>query len=177
LLERLGVPFRCRAPDCDEAALKRAGSDPAGLAEKLAHAKAASVMAFEPGAVVIGCDQVVNFDGRIFGKPATAERAIDQLVTLAGHTHQLITSMAVLSESDVIKVTNFSVLRMRRLSRAAIKRYVEADQPFDCAGSYKLESRGIVLFSRIKTSDHTAIMGLPLISLVSSLRELGFEIP
>jgi 7-methyl-GTP pyrophosphatase len=66
---------------------------------------------------------------------------------------------------------------MRNLSRAAIERHIAVDQPLDCAGSYKLESRGIVLFDRIQTEDHTAITGLPLVALVTILRELGFEIP
>ena len=66
---------------------------------------------------------------------------------------------------------------MRRLSRAAIERYVAADQPLDCAGAYKLESRGIVLFEKIESDDHTAVTGLPLIALVTILRELGYEIP
>ena len=66
---------------------------------------------------------------------------------------------------------------MRPLSREAIERYVAADRPLDCAGSYKLESRGIVLFDRIESDDHSAITGLPLIALVTILRELGFAIP
>jgi septum formation protein len=177
LLERLGVPFRCRAPLCDESALNKKGSGALALAEELAHAKAQSVFALEPAAVVIGCDQVVSLGDRILGKPGTAERAFEQLGMLSGRSHQLITAMAVLSEGHVQRVTNVSVLRMRRLSRAAIERYVEADRPFDCAGSYKLESRGIVLFSQIETSDHTAITGLPLISLVATLHEMGFPIP
>jgi septum formation protein len=177
LLERLGVPFRCCAPSCDESALKRKESDAAALADKLAYAKAASVFALQPDAVVIGCDQVVSCDGRILGKPGTAERAVKQLAAMSGRSHQLITAMAVLGEGHDMRVTNVSTLRMRRLSRAAIARYVEADQPLDCAGSYKLESRGIVLFSRVKTEDHTAILGLPLISLVTALREMGFRLP
>jgi septum formation protein len=177
LLERLGVPFRWRAPLVDESALKASVSDPVGLADKLALAKAESVLAHEADAVVIGCDQVVSFRGRILGKPGTAAGAIAQLALLAGHTHQLITSSAVVRQGEVVRATNVSLLRMRRLSRAAIERYVHADQPFDCAGSYKLESRGIVLFSRIKTEDYTAIIGLPLVSLVTTLREMEFNIP
>jgi septum formation protein len=68
-------------------------------------------------------------------------------------------------------------LQMRRLSLAAIERYVAADQPIDCAGAYKLESRGIVLFEKIESDDQTAVTGLPLIALVTILRELGYEVP
>src|SRR5437879_3201145 len=84
LLQRLGVPFRWRAPLCDESVLSREESDPGELAGRLARAKAASVLADEPGAAVIGCDQVVSFDGQIFGKPMTAAGAADQLSAMAG---------------------------------------------------------------------------------------------
>jgi septum formation protein len=177
LLERFGLPFRCRAPCCDEVALQGVDPDPSELAERLAYAKAASVFALEPDSVVIGCDQVISLGGRILSKPGTPARAIDQLAEMAGRTHQVITALVVLAKGRVVRVTSTSTLRMRRLSREAIKRYVDADQPLDCAGSYKIESRGIVLFNRINTDDHTAITGLPTIALVTILRELGFEMP
>ena len=85
--------------------------------------------------------------------------------------------MVVVCGERVLEHTDVTRLRMRRLSRAAIERYVAADRPLDCAGSYKLESRGIVFFDRIESDDQTAVTGLPLIALVSILRELGFEIP
>jgi len=179
LLERLGVPFRCRAPLCDEATIQRreVGTEPRLLAEELALAKASSLVGDEPGATVIGCDQLVSFEGRVFGKPCTTERAVDQLAAMAGRTHELITALVVIQGGAIRGHTDISRLRMRQLSRAAIERYVAADRPLDCAGSYKLESRGIVLFDRIETEDQTAITGLPLIALVTILRELGFAIP
>jgi septum formation protein len=177
LLERLGVPFRCRAPRCDERGLKQTESDARSLAEGLAHAKAASLLVDEPGTTIIGCDQLVSFQGRIFGKPETADRAVDQLATMAGHSHELITALVVIGGDRVFRHTDVTTLWMRPLSRAALARYVAADQPLDCAGSYKLETRGIALFERIQSDDHTAITGLPLIALVSILRGLGYEIP
>ena len=179
LLERLGVPFRCRAPLCDEAALQRqwSGLEPRPFTENLAMAKATSLAAEETGSAIIGCDQVVAFEGRIFGKPGSAERAVDQLVMMSGRTHELITAMVVLRGAEIFLHTDVTRLRMRTLSREAIERYVAADLPMDCAGSYKLESRGIVLFDRIDSEDHSAITGLPLIALVTILRELGFPIP
>jgi septum formation protein len=177
LLDRLGVPFRCRAPRCDEAAVKEQEPDPRRLAERLAFAKAESLLADEPDAAIFGCDQLVAFHGQIFGKPGTVARAVEQLSEMAGQTHELHTALVVLYQEQVIRHTDVTTLRMRSLSRAAINRYIAADQPLDCAGSYKLESRGIVLFDRIETDDHTAITGLPLIALVSILRELGYEIP
>jgi septum formation protein len=179
LLERLGVPFRSQAPRCDEAAIQRAeaGTEPRLLAEKLALAKASSLLADEPHAVIIGCDQIASFEGRIFGKPGSVARAIDQLAAMAGQEHELITALVVIRGARILRHTDVTRLRMRRLSRDAIDRYVAADQPLDCAGGYKLESRGIVLFDRIETDDHTAITGLPLIALVTILGELGWAIP
>jgi len=177
LLDRLGLPFRCRAPRCDEEAAKGQKPDARTLAEQLALAKAASLLADEPDVAIIGCDQLVAFQGRIFGKPGTVAHAVEQLSEMAGQSHELYTALVVVHRERVIRHINVTSLRMRNLSRPAIERYIAADQPLDCAGSYKLESRGIVLFDRIQTDDHTAITGLPLVSLVSILRDLGYEIP
>jgi len=177
LLGRLGIPFRWRPPVCDESTLKLGAWNPVQLAEKLAEAKAASLALEEKTAAIIGSDQVVSFQGQVFGKPGTPERAVEQLLALSGQTHELITSMAVIQGSRTFRHTDVTLLQMRPLSRAAVERYVSADQPLDCAGSYKIESRGIVLFERIESEDQTAIPGLPLIALVSILRDLGFEIP
>jgi septum formation protein len=177
LLERLGVPFRACAPLCDEESFKRDDQDPRSLAESLARAKAASLSGAEPYASIIGCDQVVSFQGQVFGKPSTFARAVDQLTVMAGHTHELITALVVMQGDRLLRHIDVTSLRMRALSRSAIERYVAADQPLDCAGAYKLEARGIVLFEKIETDDHTAITGLPLIALVTILRELGYDVP
>lgn len=177
LLERLGVPFRCRAPRIDEEALKTGNLDPRSLAERLATAKAESLIVDEPDATVIGSDQLVALAGRVFGKPGGAEGAVDQLAALAGRSHDLITALAVWHEGRTILHTDVTTLHMRPLTRAEIARYVAADRPLDCAGAYKLEERGIALFERIDTADHTAITGLPLIALTTILRALGFAIP
>jgi septum formation protein len=179
LLERLGIPFRCRPPLCDESALHResSGLETRRLAEKLAFAKASSVAGEEPNSAIIGCDQLVSFEGRIFGKPGTADRAVDQLASMSGRTHELITALVVIRGAEVCHHTDITRLRMRPLAREAIERYVAADRPLDCAGGYKLESRGIVLFDRIESEDHSSVTGLPLIALVTILRELGFPIP
>jgi len=177
LLERLGVPFRACAPLCNEESFKRNGQNPRSLAESLAQAKAESLVRPEPDATIIGSDQLVSFQGHVFGKPGSVARAVDQLTAMAGHTHELITALVVMHAGRIFRHTDVTSLRMRRLSRSAIERYVAADQPLDCAGSYKLEARGIVLFEEIETADHTAITGLPLIALVTILRELGYDVP
>src|SRR5262245_30018784 len=177
LLERLGIPFRAKAPVCDESLLKAAESDPIRLAERLAHAKAESLLACELGATIIGGDQLVSFEGRVLGKPLSEERAIEQLLAMSGQAHELITAMVVLKGAQIFRHTDVTKLHMRLFSRPEIERYVQNERPLDCAGSYKFESRGIALFERIDSEDQTAITGLPLIALVSILRHLGFEIP
>jgi septum formation protein len=177
LLERLKVTFRVMAPICDESLLKAEESNPVRLAERLAHMKAASLCKHDPRATFIGGDQVVSFQGQIFGKPLTAERAVEQLMSLSGQTHELITAMVVLKGARVFSHTDVTKLHMRPLSRREIERYVASEHPLDCAGSYKIESQGIVLFERIESEDQTAVSGLPLIALVSILRLIGFEIP
>ena len=179
LVERLGVPFRSEDPAVDESAWKSEmiGKAPLALAEALALAKASAVAARFPESVVIGGDQVVAFDDQILGKPGTDERAVAQLHEMSGRSHELITAMVVIAPGRTFRETNVATLRLRPLSLRSIKRYVEADHPSDCAGSYKLEARGIALFDRIEADDHSAITGIPLIALTSILIELGFEIP
>lgn len=177
LLERLGVPFRCVAPGVDEEAFKALNLLPQELADRLALEKARAVAVREPGAVVIGSDQLADCGGQILGKPGDAARAAEQLASLAGREHELITALAVVHPGGVETHTNIARLRMRELTAQEISRYVEADRPFDCAGSYKLEERGIALFQSIVSDDHTAITGLPLIALTTILRRLGYRVP
>ena len=179
LIERLGIPLRSVAPDVDEDAWKAqaGGIGPGDLAARLALAKAASVAAIEPRATVIGGDQLAWFDGRVLGKPGTPEAAVDQLRAMASRTHDLITAIAVIHGGKTYAHTNVTSLTLRPLTLAEIRRYVMADLPLDCAGSYKLEARGIALFERIASDDHSAIVGVPLIALTSILRGIGYAIP
>lgn len=177
LLERLGVPFRAVAPLVDEEALKDPALSPVALAARLARAKAESLADVERDSVVIGSDQLVAFEGRIFGKPGDAVGATEQLLTMAGRTHELVTAVAVWHRGRTIEHTDVTTLWMRPLSREEVERYVAADRPFNCAGGYKLEERGITLFERIESADHTAITGLPLIAVTTILRGLGVAIP
>lgn len=177
LLERLGVPFTAIAPDCDEDAVKSAGLPPLLVARRLARRKVHSICGRYPHAVVIGSDQVLDLEGERLDKPGSAEAAIRQLQRLAGRTHRLITAVAVASPTGWTDWENVSELSMRALSDDALRRYVATDNPWDCAGSYKLECRGVALFERIHTDDQTAIIGLPLLKLTQILTELGFEIP
>lgn len=179
-LERLGVPHRCRAPLCDEAAIKRglAGLPPATLARELAIAKAESLIAEEgPGVTIIGGDQLVVLDGEVLGKPGSLDRARAQLARLAGRSHELVTALAVSRAGETLVELDVSVLTMRWLTDAEIDRYIDADKPHDCAGAYKWEERGITLFESIMTQDPSAITGLPLIALTTALRRFGHPLP
>lgn len=177
LLARLGLSFDCEAPGVDEDAVKADGLEPRALAETLAEAKARAVAARHPGAVVIGSDQLAHLDGWVLGKPGTAEAAQAQLARLAGRTHELVTAVCIIHPGGVERITDLAQLGMRPLDALALARYVAADRPLDCAGAYKLECRGIALFSSIVCSDHTAITGLPLIWTAGVLGRLGFPIP
>jgi septum formation protein len=177
LLEQLGLPFRCVAPGVDEAVIQSQIADPLALAERLARAKAAAVFAQNPDAVVIGSDQLVAFGGRVLGKPGTAARAVAQLLAMAGHEHRLITAVALADRDGVEIAMNIARLWLRPLGAEEAERYVAADRPLDCAGSYKIESLGIALFDRIETSDQTAIVGLPLMTVCRMLRARGFVLP
>jgi septum formation protein len=179
LLARLGLPFEAIAPDCDEDQLK-AGLrlEPAALALTLARAKAESLRASQPGAVIVGGDQLVELDGDVLGKPGTAERAVAQLGRLRGRSHRLLTAMVLaLPDGSVREHLDVHTLTMAALSDDALTRYVASDLPLDCAGSYKIESRGVALLTQVEGHDPSAIEGLPLMALASALRGLGFQIP
>ncbi|MFW5698656.1 MAG: Maf family protein [Planctomycetota bacterium] len=177
LLERLGLGFTAVAPTCDEEALKTRWPQPRELAEGLAFEKARCIADAHPEATVIGSDQVACCDDRVLGKPGDRQRASEQLAALAGRSHRLITAVSVIADGQVLSHTDITVLHMRALDPATIARYVAADDPVDCAGAYKLEQRGIALFERIESADHSAITGLPLIALCGILRQLGYIVP
>lgn len=176
LLERLGLPFTTEAPGIDESQAKKTMA-PEALAALLARSKALAVGGRRPDAVVIGSDQVCAADERVLDKPGNAAAAVEQLLLLQGREHRLITAVAVAQGRNVVAFADVTWLRMRELDRAAVERYVAAERPFDCAGSYRIEQRGIALFEQIRSADHTAIVGLPLLRLARTLREFGFELP
>ncbi|MBM4060206.1 MAG: septum formation protein Maf [Planctomycetes bacterium] len=177
LLERLRLPFTCTAPNVDEAAALQALRDPAALARELAEQKARAVAAAHPGAIVIGSDQVATIDGEVLDKPGSAERCRQQLRRLQGREHLLLTAVAIVHPGGLAAFVDVATLRMRPLDAGEIERYVAADAPFDCAGSYRIESLGIALFAAIACEDHTAIVGLPLLRLAAELRRLGCAVP
>ena len=177
LLLRLGVEFHCVAPDVDESVYMEAAESPELLAKQLARLKSQSVSGRFPEAVVIGSDQVVEIEGRILCKPLHVQAAVQQLATIAGKTHRLITAVAVSHPAGCVEFVNETRLTMRPLSTDQIQRYVSLDMPLNCAGSYMIEKGGISLFEHLECSDFTAITGLPLMALTHHLNQLGMAIP
>jgi len=176
LLARLGVPFETAAPDVDESPLD--GEAPAATCERLALAKARAVASRYTRALVIGSDQVANADGVAIGKSGGRDEAIAQLARLSGRAIVFHTGVALVdaasgrSHAARVDVTT----RFRTLSRAMIEAYVDREQPFDCAGSIKSEGLGIALVEAIDNADPTALIGLPLITVVDLLRREGFDV-
>ena len=179
LLDRLGIPFEHRSPDIPEDRLP--GEEPGELSTRLAQSKAQAVAAFYPGSVIIGSDQVAVRDGEVLGKPGVASEAISQLSASSGRAVEFLTGVCVLDTGDEASEPFLHVditrVAFRPLSSDEVRRYVECEQPLDCAGSFKAEALGIALFERIDSSDPTGLTGLPLIWLSGVLRHLGFEIP
>lgn len=177
LLARLRLAFTCEPPGVDEDTVKRTLRDPAAVVAELARQKARAVAARRPGAIVIGSDQCACLAGTMLDKSGTVAAAVAQLQRLSGRTHQLHTAVAIVHPAGLVEWTDVTRLSMRPLSIAEIDRYVAAEQPLDCAGSYKIEGLGITLFERIDSGDQTAIQGLPLLRLAAELRALGLELP
>lgn len=177
LLDRLGIPFETRAPDVDETA--RPGEKPVETATRLAREKALAVAEKYPDALVIGSDQLAECGGAVIGKPGNPENARRQLARFSGRTVEFHTAVAIscsgsgyLYECPVITRVQFRVL-----GENEIERYVQADNPVDCAGSFKSESLGISLLECMTSDDPTAIVGLPLIAVSQGLRGAGIDLP
>jgi septum formation protein len=177
LVTRLGVPIEAMASPYDEEAAKLAHAHLPleELVVLLAHGKARALAAEHPDALVIGSDQMGDLDGTRLGKPHTFEAACAQLASMAGRAHRLHTAVAVHhgASGRVETALDTHHLVMRPLSTAEIERYVRADDPVDCAGSYRVESLGIALFERVTGDDFTAVIGLPLTKTVSLLGRFG----
>ncbi len=177
LLQRILKKFDCVAPDLDEKSFHSPTISPRALAELLAKEKALAIHKKFPDAIVIGSDQLVHFENQILGKPETKQNAVVQLENFSGKSHELITAVCVATKDTCLVETNVTRLTMKKLSHDSIQRYVDADLPLDCAGSYKIEKMGVTLFENLETSDPTAIEGLPLTIVTRLLSLVGIQIP
>jgi septum formation protein len=175
LLERLRLPFAVRSPEVDEA--PRAGEAPRETALRLAIAKAESVAAADPEAIVIGSDQIAELDGVGLGKPGTHARATAQLRTMRGRSVVFHTAVAVVCVESGFRGAEIApvTVRFRALADAEIEHYLRTEQPYDCAGSAKAETLGIALLDAIESDDPTALIGLPLIRVCALLRHAGLD--
>ncbi|MDQ0023497.1 septum formation protein [Variovorax paradoxus] len=176
LLARLHLPFDVQPPEVDETA--HIGETPRELAERLALEKAQAVAARFPEAVVIGSDQVADLAGEALGKPGDHARATAQLRRMRGQTLVFQTAVAVVCQATGFVQRDLAPVRVvfRELSDAAIEHYLQAEQPYDCAGSAKSEGLGIALLSAIDSDDPTALVGLPLIRTCRMLRSAGVDL-
>lgn len=177
LLERLHLPFTTASPDIDESPLAGEGAE--DLVRRLAGSKAGALAASHPDHLIIGSDQVAVLDGYILGKPGSHERARNQLLAASGRRISFLTGLALLNSRTGqcrVDCIRFEV-DFRELDEDRIERYLHAEQPYDCAGSFKAEGLGISLFRRTEGEDATSLVGLPLIRLVDMLLAEGVQIP
>ena len=176
LLSRLRLPFTWVSPDIDETPLS--DESPLMSAQRLAQAKARAVATAHPQALVIGSDQVADLHGKPLGKPGNHARAVRQLRALSRQRVIFHTAVCLFdARHDKMQLRNTpSAVQFRELTEAQIERYLQLEQPYDCAGSAKVESLGIALAEKIESDDPTALIGLPLIALVSMLKHLHIEV-
>lgn len=177
LLAKLGQPFSTDSPMIDET--RRPDESPQQLVLRLAEEKARDVGLRHSDALVIGSDQVACIGERILGKPGNRENAIEQLRQASGRNVEFFTGICLLNTATghlQVDVEPFTV-RFRRLDQAQIERYVDYEQPFNCAGSFKSEGYGITLFSALDGRDPNTLIGLPLIRLVEMLAAEGLDLP
>ncbi len=177
MLERFPLDFETRSPDTDETPLP--GESPRALVRRLALEKARSVSVRHPEALVIGSDQVAECAGQVAGKPGGPEAARRQLLGFSGRTVNFLSAFAIVRHAPAFQFerTVTTEVAFRQLEVSEIDRYLELDQPFDCAGSFRSEANGPALLKRMSSDDPTAIMGLPLVELAEGLRQGGVSLP
>jgi septum formation protein len=177
LLAKLGIPFEAASPDIDESALS--GETPAQQSKRLAGEKAMALRQRFPSHLIIGSDQVATLEGIQLGKPGNHARTVAQLCAASGKKVEFLTSVCVFDSATgkAVSATDRTVVHFRTLTAEKIKRYVDKERPYDCAGGFKSESLGVALIKRLETGDPNALVGLPLIRLVGLLEEFGLEIP
>lgn len=176
-LANIGLHVECLAPNIDESRLP--GESPANMAVRLARSKAQVVAALRPNAVIIAADQVACIGERTLGKPGSLHAQREQLAQSSAQQVVFYTALAIGRHADHRLNEHLDLTRcqMRALSAADIDRYVAAESAIDCAGGFKVEGRGILLFERIDSSDPSALIGLPLIAVGRLLRQFGWELP
>lgn len=176
LLERLRLPFTVAAPQIDESPLS--GEAPRATALRLAGLKALALAAVHRDALIIGSDQVAVLDGTPLGKPGCRDAALAQLAAVRGREVVFHTALCLLDAAtgkrEIADVP--TTVRYRDYTEGQALRYLDLEQPYDCAGSAKIEALGIALVERVDSTDPTALVGLPMIALVGMLKRAGIEV-
>lgn len=175
-LQTLGLDFICTRPDIDESRLP--DENASTMALRLAAAKARAVSAKFPDALIIGCDQTVAFGEQILGKPGCFDAAVQQLQTLRGQSVIFHSAIALLdNRNNSLQQQDIPTqVRYRNLDDAQIHNYLQRDEPFNCAGSFKSESLGIAILGSVNSDDPSALVGLPLIALTQMLANVGVDV-
>jgi len=173
LLDRFLTEYQSLAPGVDESAAQF--SNPEDLARQLARQKAEYALSAHREAVIIGADQLAVLNKKVLGKPGDHQRAVEQLLKAAGKTVTFLTAVCVLDPIDRRRFEHIdrTEVRFRRFDRRLADAYLQHDKPYDCAGSFRIEGAGFVLFDSVRTDDPSALIGLPMIWLARTLRELG----
>jgi MAF protein len=180
LLEKLQLPFMCASPDIDESI--RLDESPHNYVQRLAIEKAKALKGEFPNHIIIGSDQcaVLETNGQQFvlGKPETVENAIQQLSQASGQSVTFLTGLCVYNSAtqQEISLVEPFIVHFRNLTRPQIERYIDQENPLDCAGSFKSEGLGIRLFSALEGRDPNSLIGLPLIALVDLLEQQGIQV-
>ena len=176
ILSKLSLPFETQAPEIDETPLPN--ESPEQLVERLSIAKAKAVAEKLTKGLVIGSDQVAVIDGEILGKPGNHDNAVEQLQNASGKTVTFLTGLCLYNAAThnmQVEVVPFKVV-FRQLTTEQIESYLQKEQPYNCAGSFKSEGLGITLFERLEGDDPNTLIGLPLIRLVRMLEAEGVEV-
>ena len=176
LLQKLAIDFETASPSIDES--PKSQEPPAQLAVRLGQQKAQALKSRYPKHLIIGSDQVAYFDGCYLEKPGTRDRAIRQLHSVSGRQVEFFTSICVLNSTtgEYLSDLDTTTVLFKPLTSAQIESYLDRDEPYDCAGSFKAESLGIALFEKINSEDPNALIGLPLIKLIKLLAHFNVNI-
>lgn len=177
LLEKLHLPFDTAKPNIDETPLK--GELVLDMVNRLSLAKAKAIADRTPGAIIIGSDQSACFNGSSIGKPHNHEAAKEQLHNFSGQTVEFITGLAVIDTRNNTNYQHYDLTQVhfRKLSEIDIENYLNTEQPYQCAGSFKSEGLGITLLEEITSRDPNALIGLPLIALTTILKQCNIVLP
>ncbi len=177
LLDRILDQFETVEPDVDEG--NPSDLAPAGLAQTLARKKAETVATNMRDALIIGADQLAVLNEQILGKPGSHQKAVEQLLQASGQVVTFLTAVCILDPLGRARFeyTDKTTVRFRDFDRRLADAYLRLDKPYDCAGSFKLEGAGFVLFESVQTDDPTALIGLPMIWVADRLLQLGYISP